>query len=108
MRIYVSGPYTGHEGQNVRRAIDAGEQLLAMGHAPYIPHLNLMWELAYPNHTYEDWLALDMAWVSVCDALVRLPGPSEGADREVALARKIGIPVWTLEEGTCGWVLNPY
>ena len=94
----MSGPYTGHEGQNVRRAIDAGEQLLNLGHAPYIPHLNLLWELAYHNHTYEDWLALDMAWVSVCDALVRLPGASEGADREVALAKKLGLPVYTLAE----------
>ena len=98
MRIYVSGPYTGHEGQNVRRAIDAGEQLLAMGHAPYIPHLNFLWGMAYPDHTYEDWFALVMEWIPVCDALVRLPGSSHGADQEVALAIKLGIPVWTFEQ----------
>lgn len=30
-----------------------------------------------------------------CDAVLRLPGESRGADHDVALARERGLPVWT-------------
>jgi hypothetical protein len=46
------------------------------------------------NTTFEDWMGLDLAWVEAADALIRLPGESVGADQEVALARKLGIPVF--------------
>jgi hypothetical protein len=45
-------------------------------------------------HDYELWLEIDFAWVKKCDALIRLPGESSGADREVELARSLGIPVY--------------
>jgi hypothetical protein len=35
-----------------------------------------------------------LPWVSVADAVLRLPGTSPGADREVALALSLGIPVY--------------
>lgn len=30
-----------------------------------------------------------------CDAVLRLPGDSRGADQDVAIARERGLPVWT-------------
>ncbi|GEN79918.1 hypothetical protein [Actinotalea fermentans] len=33
-----------------------------------------------------------------CDAVLRLPGDSRGADQDVALARERGLPVWTSVE----------
>jgi hypothetical protein len=34
-----------------------------------------------------------------CDAVLRLPGESRGADQDVAIARQLGIAVyWSLEE----------
>lgn len=30
-----------------------------------------------------------------CDAVLRLPGESRGADQDVAIARERGLPVWT-------------
>jgi hypothetical protein len=54
-----------------------------------------VWEIAaHEEFTYEDWLALDFSCISVCDALLRLDGDSKGADREVAYARSLGIPVY--------------
>ena len=94
MRIYVAGPYRlGDVDANVRCAMDAGTALLAMGHAPLVPHLNHYWHLHAP-HPERTWLDLDLAWLDVADAVLRLPGPSAGADRECEVARALEIPVF--------------
>ena len=95
MRVYVAGPYTkGDVALNVRRAIGAAEALVEMGHTPLVPLLTHLWHLMSP-HPWEYWMALDMAWLPVCDGLFRLPGESKGADVEVGRARELGIPVFT-------------
>jgi len=43
---------------------------------------------------YEFWLELDNQFIPCCEAVLRLPGESNGADKEVALAKKLGIPVF--------------
>lgn len=94
MRIYVAGPYSlGNREANVRDAIDAGTSLLALGHAPLVPHLNHYWNQRAP-HPEATWLALDRAWLAVADAVLRLPGLSAGADEECALATRLGLPVY--------------
>lgn len=99
MRVYVAGPYTqGDVAANVRNAILAGDALLEAGHAPYIPHLSHFQHLLCPRE-YEVWMRLDFVWLRACEALVRLPGTSAGADREVAEARRLGLPVFfSMEE----------
>jgi hypothetical protein len=93
-RIYVAGPYTRPDpGANTRAAMDAGHRLLDAGYAPMVPHLTHYMEL-HRARPYEDWLQLDLAWVAVSDAVLRLPGESSGADRETALAARLGIPVY--------------
>ena len=97
-RVYVSGPITlGDLEENVNRAIDAADQLLRAGFHPFVPHLDAHWHARYP-HEHHEWLALDMAWLPVCDALIRLPGPSAGADIEVQFAAEHGIPVYSSVE----------
>lgn len=94
MRIYVAGPITkGDQFANVRAAMDAGRELMALGHAPFIPHVTCFFHLVHP-HDYETWMAYDAAWIDVCDGLLRIPGESPGADREVAYATACGLPVW--------------
>ena len=39
------------------------------------------------------WMPDFLLWLASCDELVRLPGESAGADREVSEARRLGIPV---------------
>lgn len=95
--VFVAGPYSGDTAANTRRAIHAADALLAAGWIPFVPHLYHYWNLAIP-HQYEDWMALDAAWLERCAVLVRLPGESPGADREVALARRLGMAILTLEE----------
>lgn len=43
---------------------------------------------------YEDWYEQDLAWVAVSNAVLRLPGESTGADKEVEFATANGIPVF--------------
>lgn len=98
MKIYVAGPYTkGDVALNVRKAIEAGDKLFKAGHHPFIPHLTHFWHLICPG-PYEQWLAIDLEWLPLCQVVVRLPGDSSGADNEVEVAKKLGIPVYTLEE----------
>ena len=94
MTIYVAGPYTGGDPViNVRNACLAGEALVAKGHTPVVPHLFHLWHLCSP-HDYEYWLSLDRGLLGLCDALVRLPGVSPGAHREVEWAMGLGLSIF--------------
>lgn len=101
MRVFVSGPYSAPDPErvllNVQKAIDAGNRLIDAGLWPHVPHL-MHYMHERQARPYEAWLALDMAWLAKCDAVLRLPGDSPGADREVARARELGLPVYASEE----------
>lgn len=93
-RIYVAGPLTnGDMLKNVRAAMRCADILLDLGFEPYLPHLTYYLHQEYP-HDYERWMQLCLAWLSVCDALVRMPGFSLGANREEAFAVGHDIPVF--------------
>lgn len=99
MKVYIAGPYTkGDVGQNVKTAIDCADELCKLGYTPFIPHLAHFWHLISPKPV-EFWCEYDLLWLDYCDALLRLPGESAGADKEVEVACKWGIPVYySLEE----------
>lgn len=93
MKVYVAGPYTkGDVALNVRAAIEAADALAERQFCPYVPHLTHFWHLISPK-PYNWWLEYDAMWLLSCDAVLRLPGHSDGADQEVALAEEAGIPV---------------
>jgi hypothetical protein len=94
MKVYIAGPYTnGDVAINVRNAILAGQQVFEAGHYPFIPHLTHFWHLICPA-PYEQWIAIDLEWLPDCQALIRLPGASSGADNEVQAALDRGISVY--------------
>ena len=96
--VYVAGPYTqGDVMHNIRASIEAASELLRAGLIPFCPHLTGFWHFHAPED-YNDWLAYDLAWLHKCDALLRLPGPSSGADNEVVVAKGMGIPVYNRME----------
>lgn len=93
MKVYISGPYSnGNKLANVNAAIDAAQEVWVAGHDPYIPHLTHYWDERH-SHSIDDWMEMDLSWLSDCDAVLRLPGESGGADMEVARALELGIPV---------------
>ena len=96
--VYVAGPITsGNPFENMLSALAVGQELIEAGFAPYVPHLTVYWDKLHNpgENTWETWLEIDLPWVSKADAVLRLPGESPGADREVALAYKLGIPVYS-------------
>ncbi len=101
--IYVAGPYTNPDPVvNTRKAWLAGLRLYEAGLFPYVPHLSIAAQMIEPK-PYVWWLDFDLAALLRCDALLRLPGPSIGADLEIEAARKEGIPVFTDEQSAIAW-----
>ncbi len=92
--VYVAGPYTSDPVSHTSAALDAGNLLLDLGYAPFVPLLSHFWERLHTPRHYEDWMRIDLAWVTRADAVLRLPGMSPGADREVAAALAAGVPVF--------------
>lgn len=86
MRIYIACPYSkGSQADNVRNSIDAAEELAARGHVPFNPLWTHFWEI-FHHHDYNFWIEMDLEWLKVCQAVLRLPGNSSGADAEVEIA----------------------
>lgn len=102
-RVYIAGPMTGSGNpyDNINRGINAATALLDRGFAPYLPHLTCFWEAAIGGRKTSTWLGLDFAFLEVCDCLLRLDGPSQGADKEVSLAHELGIPVYLSLDTLC-------
>jgi hypothetical protein len=93
-KVYIAGPYTkGDVAINVRTAIAVANELADLGFAPYVPHFTHFWHMLYPR-PYDFWLNLDNEFLPDCDAVLRIAGESNGADKEVALAKKLGLPVF--------------
>lgn len=102
MRIFISGPVTKDPLLGTRRAILAASQLADAGITPFVPHLYTLWEMISPR-PYEDWMSFCFNWLTACQAVLRLPGESSGADREVELAKSLGMPVFTTVEELLRW-----
>jgi len=99
---YICGPYrapTIHQTVlNIRRAEEAALALWRMGYAVICPHKNS----SLLDGACDDsvWLEGDLELLRRSDLIVTLPGweQSEGSRREVVEARKLGIPVYSLDE----------
>lgn len=122
LRVYIASPIRlGDLCNNLNAATDCYHRLLRSDLAPLCPALSCysgdsyrrmgrnadrVGALAevYPRGTtHEDWMGVDLPWVEVSDAVLRLPGASVGADAEVAHARAHGIPVFYSEEHLLTW-----
>ncbi len=94
MRIYIAAPYSkGDTALNIRNVILAADKLLELGHIPFVPHLTHFWHYISPK-SWDVWLKIDRDWLDVCDAVLRLPGESKGADMEVAEAKRLCMLIY--------------
>jgi hypothetical protein len=93
-KVYIAGPFShGDVVINLRNAVMAAEEVAKQGYYPFIPHLSCFWHMIAP-HPYDFWLDQDLVWLESCDAVIRIPGESSGADQEVVIAQRRGIPVY--------------
>lgn len=95
--IYVAGPYTHDDpavvAGHVAVACSAGLSLCRAGLSAFVPHY-FHHVQAEAGFSYEEWMAIDLRMLKHCHALLRLPGASPGADREVEAAKVLGLPVY--------------
>lgn len=113
LMILIAGPYaSGTHGdpalmrRNLDRLEEAAWPLFRAGHIPMIGEWVALPVLSSAGATGPtDPLAADVMYpvahrlLQHCDAVLRLPGESRGADQDVAIARERGLPVYTaLEE----------
>lgn len=93
--VYVAAPYSEPDpAANVHRVCRVWRRLWETDLiAPVAPHWSVIQQTVSPM-AYRSWLVYDIQVLRRCDALLRLPGPSTGADGEVAEAKRIGLPVF--------------
>jgi hypothetical protein len=102
MWIMVSGPYTSGAPtpearlHNLRVMNSAAVELFRRGHVPIIG-VNMalpMIDAAGHEHFTALMMPVSLALCERCDAVVRVGGPSVGADEEVDRFRAAGKPVY--------------
>lgn len=103
--IYVAGHYRAksidERDTNIAKARYVGENLLAMGFVPVVPHLLYRnWEL---DDRFDDSIFLNatMEVLYRCDALALVSNSIEdslGTIKEVEMAKKLGLPIYFWED----------
>ena len=102
MWIMVSGPYrTGSTdpavwAENLRTMNVAAYEVFRKGHVPIIGvNMALPVIEAAGQHTYEEvMMPLALKLIDRCDAVLRIGGPSYGADQEVRAFEARGLPIY--------------
>ena len=113
--ILIAGPYRSGTGDdpalmsaNLARLEEAAWPLFQAGHVPMIGEWVALPVLRSARAGIGDPLAEQVMYPTAerllarCDAVLRLPGESKGADQDVAIARERGLPVWTRIEDVPG------
>ena len=108
MLILIAGPYRSGTGddpelmaRNLARLEEAAWPVFRAGHVPMIGEWVALPVLRSAGATgVQDPLAEEVLYPTAerllqhCDAVLRLPGESTGADQDVKIARERGIPVY--------------
>jgi hypothetical protein len=96
-KVYISGPITGIQSNNIHAFRDAEEKIRSMGMIPVVPH-DFFEGVDTQNFVWEDYMKTCIKELMNCDAVVTIDGwnESRGAQIEVDLARKLGYEVLPL------------
>ncbi|WDZ77515.1 DUF4406 domain-containing protein [Ensifer adhaerens] len=108
MLILIAGPYRSGTGDdpakmaaNLKRLEEPSYALFRAGHVPMIgewvalPVWNAAGGERIGDDLYEEiFHPVAGRLLALCDAVLRLPGDSKGADNDVRIARERGIPVY--------------
>ena len=103
--IYVSGPYTGKDYEeieyNIANAEDASVELFKLGWNVFTPHKNTAHYEIYEEFDYSFWLTNTLDMLTRCDAIFMLDGwrRSRGAKEELERAKELNMPIFYEEDG---------
>ncbi|HVS92827.1 MAG TPA: hypothetical protein VHE59_12375 [Mucilaginibacter sp.] len=113
MTILIAGPYRSGTNddpvlmqQNLDRLNEVALQIFRAGHIPLIgewlalPLLEAAGSKSAGDEIYQE-ISYPVAHrvIAKCDAILRIPGESKGADQDIEVARRLGIRVcYSLEE----------
>lgn len=111
--IYIAGPYMGiHKDpvedhiaieQNVLNAKAAMIEIARHGVGVFCPHMHSHGAELFLSVHDAYWYVLDVHFLKACDAVLRLPGESQGADHEVITAEMLGLPVFHDIDEAINW-----
>ena len=108
LMILIAGPYRSGTGddparmaENLTRLEEASWPIFQKGHVPMIGEWVALpiWQVAGGDHVgdalYDEVLHPTAGrLLDHCQAVLRMPGDSKGADNDVAIARRRGLPVY--------------
>jgi hypothetical protein len=118
--ILIAGPYRSGTGDdpdlmaaNLARLEQASWPVFQAGHVPMIGEWVALPVLRAAGSGVTEPLAEQVMYPTAqrllehCDAVLRLPGASVGADQDVAIARDRGLPVWFRIQDVPGYRAEP-
>lgn len=93
--VYISGPMSGIPEHNFPLFERIATSLRGVNRVVISPH-----EFPNKGKSWEDCLRYDLIWVCQCNAIALLPGweGSAGSLLELAVAKALGMPVYTVME----------
>ena len=97
MRVYISGPMTGHP-EYAKEFAKREDMLRMQGHDAVNPAR--VADIIRTDMTWEEWMSIDIGLLKVCDAIYMMAGykDSRGANRELGFAMGAGMKVIYEEE----------
>src|SRR5712692_2454990 len=106
--VYIAHPMTLNWFVEARKAFTIASTLRDFV-TPLLPDVCVLWYLVDPKE-HQRWVDYDLEIISNCDALLRLPGESPGADAEVKFATEKKIRCFNEPSEVIRWSLtwNPY
>ena len=102
MRIYIAGPYSADNVisvlDNIREGIRLSTQVLLLGHSPFCPWLDFLFQLFLRENealAIKDYYRYSIDWLLVSDVLLVMPEwrNSGGTAEEIVQAFNAGIPI---------------
>jgi hypothetical protein len=118
--ILIAGPYRSGTGDdpdlmaaNLARLERASWPVFQAGHVPMIGEWVALPVLRAAGSGVTEPLAKQVMYPTAqrllehCDAVLRLPGASVGADQDVLIARERGLPVWFRIQDVPGYRARP-
>jgi hypothetical protein len=92
--LYIAAPYTSPDPVANTHAVCRLAMIVydETDWCPFVPHLSLLWQAVTPRPAAH-WYEYDLHVLRQCDAIVRLPGESPGADREMDEAHSLGLKI---------------